>query len=439
MDLLNLLSVFVVIYWLMLFYVWVGYPLILLGLTRVSPSSDPSRRRNQTKRSAWANAPNKNCGASRDSRTDSRHTRDGGDPDYEITFSPAVAILLSAHNEEKHIGARIKNLIEIDYFGDRVTVCVGVDGSSDRTAEIARQWASKYFGIQVYEVAENRGKIAMLKDLVAQSKEDILIFTDANTVFKPDALKKLVSHFEDPHIGCVCGRLQLLGGGEESVYWRMETRLKIMESSLDSCLGANGAIYAVRRDLFWTDIPDNTIVDDFVIGMKVREQGLRVVYEPGAVGQEDLPASAHEWIRRKRIGAGDYQAINLCKACLLPKYGKFAWIFWSHKVLRWFTPHILLMLFVFSFSSLAIVLLGESVHTYAAEFLYTLTPALLTAFLLCALIGHSLRNAQSSRKSFLSPLRLCDHFLTMQAALFVGFLRFFRGNLQGQWTRTSRE
>jgi cellulose synthase/poly-beta-1,6-N-acetylglucosamine synthase-like glycosyltransferase len=405
-----------------------------MGLTRVRLPSGSSREINQSRQSVWAKTLDWNCGASHDDSTDSVHANIRRNPGLKTALSPAITILVSAHNEEKHIGARIRNLIELDYPEEKITVRIGVDGSSDRTADIARQWASKCFGVQVYEIAEQRGKIAMLKNLVAQSEEDILILSDANTVFKPDALQKLVSHFEDPHIGCVCGRLQLLGEGEESVYWRMETRIKMMESSLDSCLGANGAIYAIRRGFFWSNIPDNTIVDDFIIGMKVREQGLRVIYEPDAIGQENLPSSTHEWARRERIGTGDYQALNLCKTCLLPKFGKFAWMFWSHKVFRWFTPHILLMLFVFSFTSLAICLMRGSVHT-----LYFLSPALLATLLLCALVGRFLRNVQPAKKTFLAPLRLCDHFLTMQAALFAGFLRFCRGDLQGHWKRTSRE
>jgi len=431
--------VLVVICWLVLIYVWVGYPLILMGMTSRSPSSDPPRKIKQTKHSLWASVSDRNCDFSHDSSPETRNTNTGRDQNLETTFSPSVAILLSAHNEEKHIGARIKNLIELDYPEEKVTIHIGIDGSSDRTVNIAREWASKSPAIQVYEVAERRGKISMLKDLFTQSKEDILIFTDANTDFEPFALQKLVSHFTDPCIGCVCGRLQFLGEGEESVYWRMETHLKTMESSLDSCLGVNGAIYAIRRSLFWADIPDNTIVDDFVIGMKVREQGLRVVYEPGAVGQEDLPSLTDEWIRRVRIGAGDYQALSLCKECLLPKYGKFAWMFWSHKVLRWFTPHILLMLLLFSFVTFAIRLFLNTGSSYAIELKFSFTPVIMMALLLSGTAARLLTHFPSVKGTFLKPLKLCDHFLTMQLALFFGFLRFFQGNLKGHWTRTSRD
>ena len=439
MDFLDFLSVSVVLCWVVLGYTWVGYPLILRLVTHGRLPYETSREKNisvdveQKTLSTWADAPN--C----DESIGLEILGSKVSSSIKLDFSPPVTVLIAAYNEEKHIGARIKNLIELDYPENKITVRIGVDGSSDRTADVARQWASKYAGIHVYAVAERRGKMAMLKDLVAQSDENILVFTDANTEFKPDALSRLVSHFRDSDIGGVCGRIVQCGEGEFNTYWKMESRLKFMESTLDSCLGATGAIYAVRRALFWDDVPDNTIVDDFVIGMKVREQGFRVIYEPRAVAQEDLPPATHEWVRRKRIGAGDYQALSFCKACLLPKYGKFAWMFWSHKVLRWFTPHILVMLFITSFCSLCISLLQKPIQPYIVKPLYYLTPALLSAMLLCVLVGRFLRNVQSVDKALLSPLLLCEQFLTMQAGLFIGFLRFCRGDLKGHWTRTPRD
>jgi cellulose synthase/poly-beta-1,6-N-acetylglucosamine synthase-like glycosyltransferase len=421
--------------WLLLIYVWVGYPLILMGLVRLTPSSSAPQKTNETRRSVWARIVSLGC----DYGTHSEKSKMEREQDSMVPFLPAVAILLSAHNEEMHIGARIKNLIELGYPEEKITVRIGVDGSSDRTADIARQSASTHLRIQVYEVTKRRGKIAMLKDLFNQSKEDILILTDANTFFKANVIQKLVSHFKDPNIGCVCGKLEFVGEGAESVYWQIETQFKIMESALDSCLGANGAIYAIRRSLFWTEIPDNTIVDDFVIGMKVREQGMRVVYEPRAVGQENLPSTTDEWVRRKRIGAGDYQALSLCKKCLLPKYGKFAWVFWSHKVLRWFTPHILITLFISAFATLAIHIFLGTANSDAIELKFSFTPLIVMVVLLSALSARLLTHFPTVKGKFLKPLRLCDHFLTMQAALFLGFLRFCRGNLQGHWERTSRD
>jgi len=372
------------------------------------------------------------------------HERAAGD-----AALPRVAVLLSAHNEEACVRPRIENLLALDYPPDRLKIHVGSDGSTDRTAEAARAAAARDGRVVVREFAVNRGKVAVLKEMVsAESGEhgasqagaceaagaECLVFTDANTVFRPDALRRLVRHFSDPQVGAVCGRLLLRRGkrplpassgsnafndlndfngsndSPEGAYWRLENRLKEWESALDSCLGVNGAIYAMRPELFWREVPDNTLVDDFVLGMKVRERGKRVLYEPRAIAEEELPEIGAEWVRRVRIGAGDYQALMLCRRCLLPRYGRFAWMFWSHKVLRWFTPHILLAAAVCAAA-------GAGIGSRTGS----LVLAGLALFGLCAI-----------------PFAACRHFLAMQAALFAGFVRFCRGNLRGAWKRTPR-
>jgi cellulose synthase/poly-beta-1,6-N-acetylglucosamine synthase-like glycosyltransferase len=348
---------------------------------------------------------------------------------------PPAAVLFAACNEERHIAARLRNLVDLDYPAERLHVHVGVDGLGDRTASIAREWAGRHPNIHVHAWDRRRGKTAVLKDLVAACREDVLVLTDANTAFDTDALRILAAALCDPRVGGVCGRLMLeaAAGGrtDEGVYWRWESSLKHRESRLDSCLGANGAIYAVRRHLFWRDIPDNTVIDDFVIGMKIREQGRRMVYEPAAVAHEELPPTVgDEWRRRVRIGAGDYQALSLCRRCLSPVFGRFAWMFWSHKVLRWVTPHLLLLLAAVSACRAA----GMAGPVALAS--WRLVPALLVPALV--LLGLAGRAAGSGAAGVLRWLRLCDYFLTMQAALFVGFLRFCRGDLEGRWARSAR-
>jgi cellulose synthase/poly-beta-1,6-N-acetylglucosamine synthase-like glycosyltransferase len=471
-------------------------------------------------------------------------------PAAEAKPLPVIAILFSAHNEESVILQRLENLAALDYPADRLIVLAGIDGGSDRTAEIALAWARSHPTVHVVVSPENHGKTAMLKRLVergellgcsvdkllSESPEGslssatkqlnnlttplpslpLLVFTDANTFFAPDALRRLVAPFADPAVGGVCGRLVFLppkgagellgcsvdkllsespaspgellgcsvdkllsespagslllastteqpnnlttsrasgslssttkqpgnsttvssagtGGTDESSYWNLETRLKGAESALDSCLGANGAIYAIRAGLFPAHFPDNTIIDDFVIGMKVREQGQRLVYEPAAVATEELPATVEaEWRRRVRIGAGAYQALALCWRCLLPRYGVFAWMFWSHKVLRWFTPH-LLVAGGGLLSCLVVRLLSQDAEappSSASQQLSNLT----TGFLLLLALVSAVWLSKRGRKG----LKLLGYFLTMQAALFAGFLRFCKGNLRGTWNRTER-
>ncbi|MDA1087931.1 MAG: glycosyltransferase family 2 protein [Verrucomicrobia bacterium] len=341
-----------------------------------------------------------------------------------------VAVILSAHNEEKHLRERVQNIRALSYPRERVAIYLGNDGSSDRTCEIAADLAAADAGLHVTDRPDQRGKIAMLKDLVAVSSEPILLFTDANSMFQPHALDELIAHFDDPSVGGVCGRLVFLDAAgapsDEGVYWRWETRLKILESAIDSCIGANGAIYAIRRELFWDLIPANTIVDDFVIGMKVREQGFRLLYEPRAQVHEELPPDvAQEWGRRVRIGSGDFQALSFCSRLLSPSYGAFAWMFLSHKVLRWFTPHLLLVV-----GLAAVFNMGSGIS------MVTLAGLLVCAGLLAGtFIGQIVGDR---RIAGFGLVRQCRYFMIIQAALFCGFLRYCRGGLAGHWDRTGR-
>jgi cellulose synthase/poly-beta-1,6-N-acetylglucosamine synthase-like glycosyltransferase len=401
----------------MLIYTWLGYPILLALVAR-------SRKQHQTDNTVPEN-----------------------NSSVEL---PRLAIILAAYNEGDVITERIDNIINLDYPHDKLDVYIGTDGCSDNTAETARSAAkdgSPRWRIQEYTV--NRGKVAVLKDLVAMATNandnnnpvDLLVFTDANTMFAKDALRKLVAPFAEPHVGGVCGRLVFVRDGstdnpaEEGAYWKLETCLKTRESQLDSCLGANGAIYAIRPHLFWNAIPENTIVDDFVIGMKIREQGFAMRYTPSAIATETLPETKDEWVRRIRIGAGDYQALALCRRCLLPCYGWFSWAFWSHKVLRWATPHAIALLVAISFP---LVLTGWwAGASIGSLFLSGITAIGMTALFAASAVGRTFRERREA--GFIIKIcQACNHFVSMHAALLVGFVRYYRGNLSGAWERTPR-
>jgi cellulose synthase/poly-beta-1,6-N-acetylglucosamine synthase-like glycosyltransferase len=241
-------------------------------------------------------------------------------------------------------------------------------------------------------------------------------------MFGADTLRKLARHFANPRIGGVCGRLVFHGDNsetDEGPYWKLETYLKMRESALDSCLGANGAIYAIRRSC-WPQIPDNTFVDDFVIGMRVREQGLRVIYDMEAVATEELPQSVgYEMIRRVRIGAGDFQALFLCWRSLLPWHGFYSIAFWSHKVLRWIAPFLMITALV---SDVAL-----QPHPLFAVLL-----ALQLVFYALAFFGAFMRKRKIVL--FSAPY----YFVTINLALLFGFFRFITGTQQAAWKRTAR-
>jgi len=248
---------------------------------------------------------------------------------------------------------------------------------------------------------------------------------DANTQVRPDAVRNLVRHFGDAEVGAVCGELRLSTRegqpAEEGVYWRYEVTLKILENRLNAVLGANGAIYAVRRPLF-PALPGDLITDDFVIPMKVRAGGHRVIYDPEAVATEEAPASlGSEFRRRVRIGAGNWQALAQCASLLLPQKGFVAFSYWSHKVLRWATPFLLVAAFAASLTltgPLGRVVLGVQI-----------------AFYLTALTGYVLPRFHVPA----GPLRLPAYFVAINAALAAGLLRGALGRQRAAWTRTSRQ
>ncbi len=402
----------------LLAYAWLAYPVLLLAC--------------RNKHARQPSAPLDNI----------KHTH--------LNPLPPVAIVIAAWNEESVIADRIRNFRSVNYPIERLRVLIGTDGCTDQTAQQAREAAGKIapLTVNVYEFPTNRGKATVLKDLVHEaitSSQDaapeLLIFSDANTSFHPDTLALLVRHFANPLVGGVCGRLLFSQQGSneaERSYWNLETRLKTREAALDSCLGANGAVYAIRPNLFWQDLPDETIIDDFVIGMKVREAGFIMRYDPEAVAEEDLPETADEWKRRVRIGSGAYQALGWCRACLHPRFGYFAWFFWSHKVLRWFTPHLVL---VSGICSALILLQQPYTQPYLIRILAVAVLLALALATLSSLAGILIRRsfARPPAGRLIRLLFLLEHLTTMQLALFVGFIRFCRGNLSGSWARTPRK
>jgi cellulose synthase/poly-beta-1,6-N-acetylglucosamine synthase-like glycosyltransferase len=339
---------------------------------------------------------------------------------HDPTDWPSVSVLISVYNEEKHIVTRIENLLALDYPHDKFEILIGSDGSTDRTNELVRTFPDPRVKLHAFE--QRGGKPSVLNRLVPQARSELLVFSDANAMFESDTLQKLARHFANPNIGGVCGRLVLHGDGsqtDEGPYWKLETYLKTRESALDSCLGANGAIYAIRKP-YWPRIPDNTFVDDFVIGMRVREGGHRVIYDTEAVATEELPQSVgHEMTRRIRIGAGDFQALFLCWRSLLPWRGFYSIAFWSHKVLRWFAPFLMIAALV---SNIALL-------SYP---LFAVLLALQLAFYCLALLGAVIRRRKIVL--FSAPY----YFVTINLALLFGFFRFITGTQQAAWKRTAR-
>ena len=324
---------------------------------------------------------------------------------------PGVSIIVSAYNEEVVIEEKIKNCMELDYPKESLEIIIASDGSDDRTNEIVKRFFDE--GVVLADYKERRGKSEVLNRTVPTAKNEIIVLSDANTSFRKDALKMLVRNFGDDRVGCVCGEMKFRNSREnkigelEGFYWKYEVFLKRLEGQRGSLLGANGGIYAIRKRLF-EKIPSDTIIDDFVIPMKILEKEYRVLYEPEAIAYEDTAKGViQEMARRVRIGAGDFQSLILTRQLLNPFRGFSAYAFWSHKVLRWFAPFLLIGALFFN-----AFLVGEK--------FYLIVFISQVSFYAMALTGRM--NPKAGR---IKIFGMCYYFVSMNIALLAGFFRFF--------------
>ena len=266
--------------------------------------------------------------------------------------TPSVTLIISAYNEESVLGAKLENALSLDYPKDRLEIIVASDGSTDRTAEIARGFASA--GVVLHEYRTNRGKNAALNDSVPQARGDIVVFTDANGMYRPDALRRLVAYFDDARVGSVCGELVYLNYSRNPVaegygtYWRFDQVQKRLESRCLTLLGANGSIFAIRKTLH-RPLP-NTVCNDMVLPILIAAAGHAVVYAPDAVSHEAGSADLREELRRRsRIIA---RGILGVRAVWSEVVGRRRWLlawelFWRKRV-RYAMPFLLLALLVSS-------------------------------------------------------------------------------------------
>lgn len=380
-----------VIFWTgaaLLIYSYAGYPLLLMALGRFSKPGCPCQK--------------------------------------NIEEMPSVSIVVAAYNEEAVIGAKIEGALGLDYPGDRLDIWVASDGSTDRTGEIVREFERRDKRVHLLTFPRT-GKSGVLNEAVAKAGGDIVVFSDANTEFTKGAVARLVERFGDERVGCVSGRLVyrnpggVTSGHAESFYWRYETALKKMENALGYVSGANGAIYAIRRDLF-TPLRAGTINDDFVISMRIVEKGFRCVYEERAVAFEDVaPDMGSEFKRHVRDGAGHYIAVWHLWRLMNPFLGVRSFIYWSHRVLRWSAPFLMIGLW-----GVNLALAGDAF--YSSLFVVH------TAFYLTAFAG--LLASRSGSMPFF--LYVPFYFCNLNLALLCGFAKVMAGTQKSTWERTER-
>jgi len=339
------------------------------------------------------------------------------------TNLPRVTIVVVAHNEVDRIAARIDNLRALDYPRGSLEILIVSDGSTDGTAE--RALACGPAGVHVVAYSTRRGKPAVLNELVLQSRGDIVVLADARQHFDPGAVRALVALFDDPEVGAVSGDLILTGDGRStaigrgvSAYRRYESFVRLCESRAGSTVGATGAIYAIRRFLF-PPLPEDTILDDVLIPMRIARRGYRVLFEPAARAFDHAPATAREEFGRKaRTLAGNFQLL-FRETWLLNPLGNRLWLQTvSHKLLRLLGP----LLLVAAFAS-NLILIGRPG--------YRIGLLAQVAFYAGAFLGGTLRGRMRSLPFFSLPYTFC---LANGAAL-VGAFRFFASRQRVTWDK----
>jgi cellulose synthase/poly-beta-1,6-N-acetylglucosamine synthase-like glycosyltransferase len=336
-------------------------------------------------------------------------------------ITPSVTLLIAAYNEDKIIAQKLDNCLSIDYPKDKLEIIVVSDGSDDRTNEIVEGYKDK--GIRLHPLFPRRGKTSALNKTLPIAKGEIIVFSDANVMYKPDSLKCFVRNFSDDSVGVVTGDVKMLNedisfGKLESLYYDYERFIQSRESDFFSCIGVDGAMYAVRRDLFSAP-SDGIILDDFVISMNIARKGYRIIYEPESVSAErSSPNLRQDFVRKVRIAAGGFQALKQREGLPRLIQGKLLFCYLSHKLLRWLSPFFLIGLFTSNF-----ILLGSP--------LYHVTGLMQLLFYFLAFMGLCFR---TKTNVFYIPFYFC----VVNAAQLLGFFKALTNRQTVIWEKADR-
>ena len=345
----------------------------------------------------------------------------GGDPVAAEDILPRTTLIISAFNEATVIAEKIRNSLAVDYPMNLLEILVVSDASDDGTDEIVG--AFKENNVRLLRMADRGGKTVGLNAAADQASGEILVFSDANAMYRQDAIKALVRNFADPDVGAVVGESTYSDSSNnaeesESLYWRYETMIKQLESALGSVVGGDGAIYAIRRALYQTMPAD--ALSDFVNPCQIVQQGLRCVYEPKAVSVEEAAGSFEkEFSRKVRIVNRAWRAVMSMRSLLNPlRHGFFSVKLISHKLLRWLVPLFLIVAFI------------ANAVLFQEHWLYQLTFALQVLFYGIAAVG-----ALKGPGATLSPaIYVPYYFCLVNAASARGIVEAYRGETYTTWS-----
>ena len=329
--------------------------------------------------------------------------------------APKVALCVCAYNEERVIRAKAENMLAMRNAVPGLQLLVYVDCASDQTAAILGEFADQ---IDVTVSPARLGKTQGMNTLVAKAEADIIVFSDANVMFAPDAIPRLLQRFSDPAVGCVCGHLIYVTkqasatAATGSLYWRLEETIKELESRTGSTMGADGSIFAIRRALHQPPPPD--IIDDMFVSLSILCAGHRIIRAADAIAYEETASqSADEFRRKIRISCQAYNVHRLLRPMLrrLPPLDRYKYV--SHKLLRWFS--------IYSLGAAGLLYVAGLV---ALQVWWVLAASVLAAAI--GLVGALLAPA--------SPLGKALDILSALFATGLGVIRSLRGDRFQVWT-----
>lgn len=342
---------------------------------------------------------------------------------------PTVAILLAAYNEEKIIRQKIVNAFDTSYPIEKLEVWVGSDCSSDMTDDILIELSVIYPKLVVVPYSQRTGKSQILNDLQLKCKAEILVFTDATTMFRPDTLYHLVKHFKNPEIGLVSGNFIAVSkknhsvNDQETAYLRRENEMKYYEGLLGCVMGSFGPVFALRRDLY-TLIPPGFIVDDFFLTMAVLDTGYQAIMDKNAIALEEIDTNLlQEYKRKQRFAFGSFSNHKYFKSFHNPFSSVRNWCYFSHKFLRWIGPVIMLT----GIATLVVLAFEFGFYRLIAY----------AGVLLLLLAGLEVFFLKTTFQ--LKPFRLIFYFLVANVALLDGMLQYlFRKKPVSSWNPVNR-
>ncbi|NVN94987.1 MAG: glycosyltransferase family 2 protein [Bacteroidetes bacterium] len=351
---------------------------------------------------------------------------------YSKDYEPEVTLLIAAFNEKDYVAAKVRNSLQLDYPKNKLHLVWVTDGSDDGTPELL----GNYPEVTVYHESARNGKIGAINRAMKFVNTPIVVYSDANTMLGEDAIRRIIYLFSNSEIGCVSGEKRIVSkdadaasGAGEGIYWKYESLLKRYDFRLYSVVGAAGELFAVRTELH-QDVERDTILDDFIISLRIAMKGYKIGYDPDAYAIESASANVKEELKRKiRIAAGGIQSIVRLKALLNPfKYRTLTFQYISHRVLRWtLAPLSLILIFImnafFAFK-----------QGFDNSNFYTLLFCLQLLFYFSALLGWFLQNREIKVKLLFIPY----YFFIMNYAVVLGFFRYIKRSQSVNWERAKR-